>query len=312
MNRGRFAALASAALATPAARALAQTPAAVRIGTVPVESYALPYYALEEGFFTRAGLDAVLSSFSGGGAVTSGVLGGALDVGCANVGALSNAHARGLPIRVIAPGALYTTASPTTVLAVLKGSPLVRAADLNGKTIGVSTLKDLQQASVMRWVEQNGGDAPSLKFIELPIPEVPAALRAGRLDAGIVLEPTLSVAKHEIRVLGKCYDGIATTLMISSIFATTGWLEKNGELARKLVGALREAATWANANRGRSGTILSRVAKLPAAEVAAMNRVIYADHLDVAQFQPVIDALAQYRFLPRAFPAGELFWSARG
>jgi NitT/TauT family transport system substrate-binding protein len=284
----------------------------VRLGTVPVESYALPYYAAEQGLFTRAGLDIVLSSFTSGGAVTSGVLGGALDVGCTNIGALSNAHARGLPVRVIAPCALYTTASPTTVLAVAKGSALLHARDLNGKTIGVSTIKDLQQASVMRWVEQNGGDSKSLKFLELPIPEVPAALRAGRVDAGIVLEPTLSFAKNEIRILGKCYDGIAKTLMISAIFATSAWLEKNDALARKLVGALRETATWANANHGRSGEILSRVAKLPPAEVTEMNRVIYADRLDVAQFQPVIDALAQYGFLPRAFPASELFWSAKG
>jgi NitT/TauT family transport system substrate-binding protein len=311
MKRGRFAALASAALATSATRAFAQPPP-VRLGTVPVESYALPYYAAEQGFFTRAGLDVVLSSFTSGGAVTSGVLGGALDVGCTNIGALSNAHARGLPVRIIAPGGLYTTVSPTTVLAVAKGSTLAHARDLNGKTIGVSTIKDLQQASVMRWVEQNGGDSKSLKFLELPIPEVPAALRAGRLDAGIVLEPTLSFAKNEIRVLGKCYDGIAKTLMISSIFATTAWLEKNEVLARKLAGALRETATWANANLGRSGEILSRVAKLPPAEVSAMNRVIYADRLDVAQFQPVIDALAQYGFLPRAFPASELFWAAKG
>jgi NitT/TauT family transport system substrate-binding protein len=312
MKRGRFAALASAALATPATRAFAQAPPAVRLGTVPVESYALPYYAAEQGLFARAGLDIVLSSFTSGGAVTSGVLGGALDVGCTNIGALSNAHARGLPVRVIAPCGLYTTTSPTTVLAVAKGSTLVYARDLNGKTIGVSTIKDLQQASVMRWVELNGGNSKSLKFLEVPIPQVPAALRAGRLDAEIVLEPTLSFAKNEIRILGKCYDGIAKTLMISAIFATTGWLEKNDALAHKLVGALRETATWANANHGRSGEILSRVAKLPPAEVTEMNRVIYADRLDVTQFQPVIDALAQYGFLPRAFPASELFWSAKG
>ncbi len=311
MNRARFAALTAAAFAAAPARAFAQSQA-VRLGTVPVESYALPYYAAEQGQFKRAGLDVSLSSFNGGGAVTAGVLGGALDVGCANIGALSNAHARGLPVRIIAPGGLYSTTSPTTVIAVAKSSSLTTGRDLNGKTIGVSTLKDLQQASVMRWVDANGGDSKTLKFLELPIPQVPAALQAGRLDAGIVLEPTLSFAKNDIRVIGKCYDSIAKTLMISSFFATTSWLEKNEALARKLAAALREAATWANANPAASGQILTRVAKLPAGQVSAMNRVVFTDHLDGAQYQPVIDALAQYGFLPKAFPASELFWAPIG
>ena len=311
MNRAQFATLTAAGLAAVPLRAFAQTQT-IRLGTVPVESYALAYYAAEQGIFKRAGLDVALSSFSGGGAVTSGVIGGALDVGCANIGALSNAHARGMPIRILAPCALYTTASPTTVLAVAKNSPVTSGRDLNGKTIGVSTLKDLQQASVMRWVDANGGDAKTLKFLELPIPQVPPALQAGRLDAGIVLEPTLSLVKNDIRVLGKCYDTIAKTLMISSFFATTTWLEKNEAAARKLVGALRDAATWANANRAASGEILSRVAKLPATEIGTMNRVAYTDHLDATHYQPVIDALAHYGFLPHAFPAGELFWTTSG
>ncbi len=308
MKRGPFAAIVAAGLIAPATRTFAQSETRVRFGTVPVESYALAYYAIDRGSFKRAAIDIALSAFTGGGAIASGVAGGALDVGCANVGSLANAHARGLKVRIIAPCALYTTESPTTVLTVAKSSSAQSAKDLNGKTVGVSTLKDLQQASVMRWMEANGGDGKSLKFLELPISTMPAALAAGRVDAGIVLEPTLTFAKAELRIIGKVYDAIAKQLMISAHFAMDDWLEKNAGTARKIAGVLRESAQWANANHAASGAILARVAQIDPSRVEQMNRVIYADKLAPENFQPTIDALAQFGYLPQAFPANELFW----
>lgn len=289
-------------------RALAQS-ASLRLGSVPVESYALAYYAAQAGFFTKAGLDVAITSFHGGGAITSGVAGGALDIGCANVGSLSNAHARGLPIRIIAPGGLYSSAKPTTVLAVGKNSPLTGLKELAGKTVGVSTLKDLQQISIMRAVHAAGADPMTVKFIELPIPEMPSALNARRIDAGIVLEPTLSFARDQVRVLAHTYDTIAKTFMISAFFSTDGWLSKNGQTAHRLVAALEKSAQWANANQAASGAILEQVAKLPPGGAARMTRTVFGERLDPDYVQPVIDALAEYAYLPKAFSASEMFWN---
>lgn len=309
MKRAAFTALGAAALASAPLRAFAEPP--IRFGTVPVESYALAYYAQQQGFFTKAGLNVEITSFTGGGAIAAGVAGGALDIGCANVGSLANAHARGIPVRLIAPCGLYSSTAPTTVLAVGVKSSLTSAKELSGKTVGVSTLKDLQQASVMRAVHAAGGDPASVKFLELPIPQVPAALAAGRIDAGIVLEPTFSYAKDQLRVLVSCYDTIAKSFMISAFFSTEGWLHQNAPLAIKLVAALRDAAVWANQNHAMSGTILERVAKLPAGGAAHMNRIVFGEKLEAASMQPVIDALAEFAYLPAAFPAAEAFWNGK-
>jgi NitT/TauT family transport system substrate-binding protein len=111
--------------------AFADTPA-IRFGTAAVESYALALYAADRGAFKAAGLDVAITTLNGGGAVLAAIAGGALDLACANLGAQANAYIRGVPIAMIAPGALYTTASPTTVLAVAKASPLRTGRDLNG------------------------------------------------------------------------------------------------------------------------------------------------------------------------------------
>jgi NitT/TauT family transport system substrate-binding protein len=309
MKRAAFTALLAAAATAPRAASAQTAPAVIRIGTAPVESYALVYYGVERGFFKAANLDVQIQTFTGGGGVMSAAAGGALDMGCANVGAQANAHIKGLPFSMIAPGGLYSTNSPTTVLAVAKNATFKTGKDLNGKTIGVSTLKDLQQASVMKWIDTNGGDSSTLKFLEIPVPEMAPALQAGRIDGSCLLEPSLTFAKNDVRILGKCYDAIAKTLMITSHFANNDWLEKNPATAHKFIDALRKTADWANKNKAAAGTILAGITKIEPATIAEMHRVEYADTLAVATIQPVIDTTAEYKFLPKTFNVAEMFWS---
>jgi NitT/TauT family transport system substrate-binding protein len=311
MNRATFTALTAAVLAAPRVPALGQTLASFRFGTTAVESYALSAYTQEGGFFKKQGLDAQMSYFNGGGAVITALVGGALDYACVNWGATSNAHVKGVPVMAIAPGGIYTTDSPTTILAVAKNNTTAKTGkDLNGKTVGVSTVKDLQQAAIMKWVDTTGGDSSTLKFIEIPIPEMPASLNAGRIEAGIVLEPVLTNSKSDIRVLAKCYDAIAKKLMICTHLGMKDYLDKNAAQTRKVVAALAEAAAWANANHDKAGEILGKISKLPPATIASMARNEFTDKMDLAMIQPVIDASATYKFLDKTFKAQELFWQA--
>jgi len=311
MNRSTFAKLAGAAAGAacfprPASAAGLTT---IRFGTAPVESYALAVYASDRGYFRANGLDVQITTLNGGGAVMSAIAGGALDLACANVGAQANAHVRGLPLSMICPGGMYSSQAPTTVLAVGKNSPLKTAKDLNGKIVGLSTLKDLQQASVMKWTDANGGDSSTLRFLEIPVPEMAPAIVAGRIDAATILEPSYTYAKNDIRVLGKCYDAIATRLMICTHFGSNDWLAKNPEATKAFVHAMRQAADWTNKHPRESAQILANLTKIPVDVVDRMNRVSFGEVLDVATIQPVIDATAEYKFLPKTFAVSEMLWS---
>jgi NitT/TauT family transport system substrate-binding protein len=231
-------------------------------------------------------------------------------MGCANVAAQANAYMHNLPFSMIAGGGNYSSNSPTTVLAVAKNSPLKTAKDLNGKTIGCTTLKDLQQASIMKWVDQGGGDSSTLKFIEMPVTNMAPSLDAGRIDAACLLEPSLSVAKNDIRVFGKCYDAIAKTLAITTHFANNAWLEAHPAAAHAFIGAMRTSAQWANKNQAAAATILERLTQIAPETVSSMARVVFAENLEASTIQPVIDASAQYKFIPKTFNVTEMFWKS--
>jgi NitT/TauT family transport system substrate-binding protein len=310
MKRATFASIAAIATATTPAIVRAQTLPKMRIGTFPAESYALAIYAKDQGFFARNGIDAdvqYIATASGG--ITAALVGGALEAGCISMGPTSNAHLRGIPIRLIAPGAIITSEAPTTALVVTKASGITSARDLNGKTIGVSVLKDVIHVAAVKWIDANGGDSKTLKIVEMTVPNGPPALESGRVDGYVLTEPLLTGTKDKFRALGYVYDVISRRTMISMHIAMQDWLDKNRDTGRRFVLAMRQAAQWANTNRDAAGAIVARETKIPLDVVARMNHVVYGETLDVATIQPQIDALAEYKYIDRRFNVAEVVWS---
>jgi len=310
MNRARF--VATTVLATAAPRiGLAQGLASVRLGTIANESSGLAIYAREQGFFARNGIDVQLEYIGGASpGITAALVGGAIDVGCISMGAGSNAHLRGIPLRLIAAGGIITIESPTTLLCVPKGSPIQSARDLNGKTVSTAGLHEVQHVAEAKWIDQNGGDSRTVKWLEISGADVPVALMAGRIDASPIGEPILTNTAGELRPIGNPYDVFGRRIMISVHIAQADWLAKNTDLARRVVRSLREAAPWANTSHAATATILARVTKIPIETIAKMHHVVFGETLDLAIIQPQIDALADYKYIERRFDVGEMIWRA--
>jgi NitT/TauT family transport system substrate-binding protein len=309
MKRATFlAASTAAATLIPGARARAADDT-ICFGTTAAETFALPLFAQELGFFKSAGLNVEITMFPGGAAVSAAVAGRALDIGATNTGTFANSHLRGIPFTIIAPGALYRSAEATTVLVVSKNSPLATAKDLNGKTIGVTTVHDLSQATVMKWADVNGGDSQSMKFIELTMAQMDAALGANRIDVSLLQEPQLTYAKDDIRRIAQPYDAIGSLFLLTAYFANSDWLAQNPAAAKKVAGALRQAAIWARGNAAATVPILEKYSKIPAAVLSQVARARHGETLEPALIQPVIDTMADYKFSPRRFPAAEVCWT---
>ncbi|MGH7756435.1 MAG: ABC transporter substrate-binding protein, partial [Vulcanimicrobiaceae bacterium] len=257
--------------------------------------------------FKQRGLDVQIQNLRNGAAEAAAVAGGALDVGEQNVVSMSHAHARGLPFVFIAPAGEYNAAASTTDLLVAKSSSIANAKELDGKTIAVNALGDLTQMSAAAWIDQNGGDATSVRFIEMPPSQIGAALARGTIAAGVVPEPALTVAQPETRVLGKPYGAIGPHFMINGWFARTDWVAKNPAAAKRFADAIEEAGRWANAHHSASAAIFAQHSKAPADVIARMTRATYGVRFDPATMQAVIDTAVRYKVLAKPFPAKELY-----
>jgi NitT/TauT family transport system substrate-binding protein len=290
--------------------AVAQTLQVINVGTIPLEANATLFYAEQLGYFRDAGIDVHITPLNGGPTVAAAVVSGSLDVGVANVATIAQAHDRGLPFKFIAPGALATPTSMTNVIMVAKDSPIRTAADLNGKTIAINALKDLQQISVSSWIDKHGGDSKTIKFIEFPVSQMGTAVATHRVDAAKGDEPFITAAKSEVRILGNVMDGIAPRFMIIGWFSTDQWIKDHPDLAARFAVAIGRASVWANTHDRESLAIVLQHAKIDPQIAADMARSRFGPSLDPALMQPVLDAALKYGVLDRPVSANDLIWRA--
>ena len=235
-----------------------QTPTVVRIGALPIDVSGEPFYAQDLGYFKQAGLDAQITVLNNGAAVAAAILGGAVDIGVSNVISAALGHEKGLPLVMIAPGALYSTKAPTTVCAVAKSSPLVTAKDLNGKILGLPDLSGLPRIAFSSWMEKNGADLSSVKMVEVPFSAIVPALTAGRIDASVLVNPNLQKAidTGEVRVLANCLDAIAPEFSLSEFYTTKSYAAEHPDVVRRFAEVIARTARWANAHHDESAKIL--------------------------------------------------------
>jgi NitT/TauT family transport system substrate-binding protein len=294
-----------AAIAAAPSAARAQAPTTVRVGTPPFESASEVYFAKEQGYFAKSGLDVQIVPIGNSSAIAEAVASGSVDVGFGAVLSIAIAHARGIPFVLVAPGDVHVPEAQVSALVVPTASTIRTAKDLTGKTIGIPVLKTISEYAPRIWIDHNGGDSTSVKFLELPFPAMPDALAAGRIDAAWLTEPFISSNKRTTRVLAYAYDAIAKTFMVSAFFSTVAWTRAHADVVARFSTAIRASGAWAVQNPALSADILTRDMKLDPVTLAAMVRSRFADQLVPAAIQPQIDVAAHYGLFT-AFPASDL------
>ena len=293
-----------------AAAAAAADAVTVNVGIPPGTMGAIVEYAQERGFFKAAGLDARISIVNSGAAVATALTGGSFDFGAGNVGSLAAARLRGLPLRIIAPAALIPgDRAGGEVVVVRKESAIRNAADLDGKTVAIVSLKTIQHAAFLAWTDKHGGDPKSLRMFETPLPTMAALLESNHVDAAIMVEPYTTQNLIAGRAVGgSVYDTLPLPLMNYAICATEPWLAANAATAVKFIGAVRSAAVWGNAHVSEGRTILAASMKLEPAVAGAMQLPLMGTTLDGAQIAPLIGLLVRYGFLEKAVTPSEMIW----
>jgi len=296
-----------------ASRVFAQTAPAlptVRVATQAFDDMIAMLYAQRLGWFQRAGLDVqVERQTTSGAAIGAAILGGTFDIGKMGLSDVIEAHEKGIPFVIVAPAGIYTSALPTTGLLVLKDGPIVGGKDLNGKIVAQTSLGDIGSVTLDAWMDQNGGDWHSIHYVEMPMSAIPAAIEAGRVDAGGSLEPVLAqaLASGKYRLI-PTYSAVAPTFAYAVWVTTRDWADKHRAIVKTLASVLAQAAAYTNAHHAETAPMMAEITKIPLPIIQKMKRVACATSLDPTLVQPFIDLAAKYHNIARAFRASEIFW----
>jgi NitT/TauT family transport system substrate-binding protein len=294
ISRGAWLTASAAAWAGTALPCLASAQAVpLTVGAGLIEPQAQAYYARANGFFKSRGLDVEVVTSANGAATTAAVAGGTMQIGITSVLGLAQAVGRGLPFVTFAPGGIHDSRYPASGLLTGLDSKLTSAKDLGGKTVGVSTLKGLDQLVVEVLVAKLGGDVSAVKFVEMRPPEMLAALQAGRVDAANLEDPEFTAARSKTRMLGDGEDAVGKLFVETTWFTTRDWLAQNLATARKFRDAVIAAGVWSMANPDQAALVLQHDLKSETSHASQR----FGTRFNLADYQLLLDAAAQFKFI---------------
>ncbi len=315
MTRYQVLAAAAAAFAAVPLGGSAQSLPKVRVSGVPTDDVVAVLYAVHSGAYQKAGLDVEYTPASSGTAATAAVVAGSYDIAKASPIASMVAYLRGLPLTTLGGSAMWDPRHPVNLSLVASDSPYHTGADLNGKIGATAGLNDINTLSISAWVDKTGGDSRTMKWVEIPNSAAAAALRAHRIDIASMIEPEISdaLAKGGVRVIAPAFSAIAPRFHIAVYNANADWVAKNPEVARKWLQTTMEVGAYCNAHHAETIDTVAQATKIPAEIIAKMPRAEATTNATngPAYLQPLIDVAANYKNIPHAFAAVDMFWTGR-
>jgi len=311
IKRGAAISLVGASVLAPRLRAEAQNLVTLKAAGVPEESATPVLWADQSGLFRANGLAVDVDAQRSGTAIAAGVAGGGYQVGKSSIIPLITAFAKGIPFTLVAPGGLYRASKPHIAMVVAANSPIRTAAEMNGKTLGVSALDDLYTLGIRWWMDKNGGDSSTLKIVELPLPAVTDAIVAGRIDAGGTATPALQAAldSGKVRVLSYMFDAIAPVFMYTAWFSNKNYVASHLDIMRNFSRSVRQAAAYVNDHPAQTIDVLSKFTSISPEVIGKMTRAQMGTTLDPKLIQPVVDVCVHYKVIPAPIDAAQMIAS---
>jgi ABC-type nitrate/sulfonate/bicarbonate transport system substrate-binding protein len=243
-------ALCLAVLLAPAAR----TAAPVKlVYALPVSVPAvIPFVAIDKGFFKAEGLEVEARLFSSGREALQALLAGQAQLQTVSETPVVHSIVQGNRVAVIATVARHQEAK----LISRKESGIAEPADLKGKK--VATLPGTNSDYFMhRYLAAHGLAPADLSLMNMPPPQMVAALVNGDIDAYFAWEPHIHYGRRKLegaRVVypGKLYQGWATVNMDPDYAAA------NPQTVRKALRALIAAEAWVKAHKDEAVALVSK------------------------------------------------------
>lgn len=256
--------------ASPAAESVARPTAGVaepvRVGVVGALADAGIFIALERGYFREQGLDVTLVPFDNVGAMIPAMSTRQIEVGGGSTApGLFNAISRDVPLKIVADKGNTAPGFGFVALVVRRdladSGSIKEFDDLRGRTMAVVGFYQAAHAALVHGLEQAGVPPSAVNLVELPFPDMVAALGNGSIDAGLLIEPFVAAA--EANGLGTRWKGVdefypdyqIAMLLYAPHFAAP---EQRSAAERFMRGYLRGVRDYDNAfvyHRGQAGVI---------------------------------------------------------
>ncbi|MFG1708824.1 ABC transporter substrate-binding protein [Nonomuraea sp. M3C6] len=261
-------------------------------------------YGVQRGFFKAEGLDVQMQTSAGGAAVIPALLNGGLDVAGSNVVSAVIAMNRGLPLTMVGSGT-STSDDPDqdfSGIAVPAGSTVTSAAGLNGKRIAVNTLRNINDIVIDASIRKTGVAPVGVKYVEMGFPDMLPALERGDVDAAMLIEPFLTMARTAgMRVVADPYSDARRGLQIGTFLMSADKARQNPRLVSAFQAGVRRTAESIRRDPAAFRTALPKIAGLKPELAEKIHLPHWNGTTDRASVDLIATSMRRLRLTDRSF-----------
>ena len=226
-----------------------EEPVSILVGTLPIPDNAPLFLAIQEGYFEEEGLEVETQMVAGGSAALPAMVAGDLQFSSSNWTTVLQAASQGLPAQMV-----WEMSGPkegVNGIMVAGDAPYQDPADLRGQRVAVNTLAGLVELQVRECLAANGLQDGDYELVEIPFPDMPAAVQQGNVAAAFIGEPFTTLAEDQgQRVIAEpstCSDRLARMPVIG-FMTTSGYSAENPEVVAAFARALERGAELAESD----------------------------------------------------------------
>jgi NitT/TauT family transport system substrate-binding protein len=272
----------------------------LKVGVIPIADVAPLYLGMDKGFFADEKLKIEPQLAEGGAAIVPSVVSGDYQIGFSNTTSLIIAASKNLPVQIISQGVLGGTGPDDAWDGVIvpKGSDIKDIAGLEGKTVAVNTLNNVSQVVVNTALKEAGADYTKVKYVEVPFPDMNAALESGRVDAAFQVEPGYSGGLAAgSKNISNAYEEMAPNYTVATYFASKQYIAESRDVVDRFTRAMQKSLEYASAHDDEVRAIVGTYTEIPQAVLDKMNLPTWKSDLNRPTIEQTSAAAREYGFV---------------
>ena len=285
--------------------------ATIRVAAQPLTNFTPLLIAKEKGWFAEENLSVTWTMITQAAVAVEAVFGGSAEIGGGGILEPIVARGNGLDIAFAVAGCRVRTRPPDNFgLFVRDADPIRGPADLVGKRVSAGLINSVSYIHTVAWLRKNGVDPKSIRFLELPLPQMADALLNNRIDAGWVVEPFLTVMMQsgKMRALAHPYHANVPGMDITAYFAKESWLRANADPAARFKRAIDRATAFLNDGpKEERQTWIAKFSGVRPELVERMALPLFTTELNVESLQANLE-LAAGQGLVKPFDVRTMVW----
>ncbi len=281
----------------------------LNVAVVPALDSAGFFVALYDGLFKAHGLNVTFRPATSSETVIAAQAKGVYDVTGGNYVSYIQAQQRGeAKLYIFAEGSVMQPGAQG--IYTMPDSKVRTLSDLAGKTIAINARRNILYLLAASVLAGHGMKPGSVRFANVPFPEMPTALKTRTISAAVLPEPFASGAEEAEGVvpLADLDQGATTSFPVQGYVVTRQWAAENPRTLAAFYQALEEGQQIADTSRS---WVEQAMMDLPApfgvsretAAVLALDNYPFSDgppgSVDRVRLQRVVDVMREFIQFPR-------------